>query len=53
VIAEDGYEASFDLSAILKDKQVIIALDNGQLRLIAAGYDGAYWVRRVRRIVVR
>ena len=53
VIAEDGYEASFDLPAILKDKQVIIALDNGQLRLIAAGYDGAYWVRRVRRIVVR
>jgi len=53
VIAEDGYEASFDLVAVLGDDRMILAIDNGRLRLIAAGYDGAYWVRRVSRIVVR
>lgn len=53
VIAEDGYEASFDLLSVLGDDRVILTIDNDQLRLIAAGYDGAYWVRRVSRIVVR
>ena len=53
VVSEDGYEASFDLVAVLGDDRVILAIDNGRLRLIAAGYDGAYWVRRVSRIVVR
>jgi len=53
VIAEDGYEASFDLVAVLGDDRMILAIDNGRLRLIAAGYDGAYWVKRVSRIVVR
>ena len=53
VIADDGYQASFDLSAAISDKKMIITLDNGQLWLIAGKYDGAYWVRRVRRIVVR
>jgi energy-coupling factor transport system substrate-specific component len=53
VIAEDGYEASFDLPAALEDEHMILSLDDGRLRLIAAGYDGAYWVKRVSRIVVR
>ena len=53
VIADDGYQVSFDLSAAISDKQMIIALDNGRLRLIAGRYDGAYWVRKVSRIVVR
>lgn len=53
VIAKDGYEASFDLPAVLGDETVILSLDRGRLRLIAAKYEGAYWVRRVSRIVVR
>jgi DMSO/TMAO reductase YedYZ molybdopterin-dependent catalytic subunit len=53
VIAKDGYEASFDLSAVLGDETVILSLDRGRLRLIATGYDGSYWVRGVRKIVVR
>ena len=53
VIADDGYQASFDLSAVINDKQMLVSLDDGQLRLIAGKYDGAYWVRRVSRIVVR
>ncbi|GAG74256.1 unnamed protein product, partial [marine sediment metagenome] len=32
---------------------VILSLDRGRLRLIATGYEGSYWVRRVSRIVVR
>jgi len=53
VIAEDGYEARFDLSSLLENKAVILSLDRGRLRLIATGYEGSYWVRRVSRIVVR
>jgi len=53
VIAEDGYEVRFDLSSLLENKAVILSLDRGRLRLIATGYEGSYWVRRVRKIVVR
>ena len=53
VIADDGYQTSFDLSDVIADERMLLSLDDGQLRLIAARYDGAYWVRRVRRIVVR
>lgn len=53
VIAEDGYEASFDIASVLDDEAIILSLDTGQLRLIAASYDGAHWVRRVTKIVVR
>jgi len=54
VIADDGYEASFDdLTLLLEDQEILLSLDEGRLRLIAAGYDGSYWVRRVTRVVVR
>jgi len=53
VIAKDGYEVRFDLSSLLENKAVILSLDRGRLRLIATGYEGSYWVRRVRKIVVR
>ncbi len=53
VIAEDGYAASFELAAILGDRRVLLALEEGHLRLIGAGYDGAHWVDRVTRIAVR
>ena len=53
VIADDGYQASFDLPDIISDELMVVSLDDGQLRLIAGKYDGAYWVRKVRRIVVR
>jgi len=54
VIADDGYEARFDdLSSLLEDQKILLSLDKGRLRLIAAGYDGSYWVRRVTRVVVR
>ena len=53
VIAEDGYTASFELAAIVGDRGVLLALEEGHLRLIGAGYDGAHWVDRVTRIAVR
>jgi len=52
VIADDGYEATFALDAVEASDMILLTLDDGRLRLIAAGYDGSYWVRRVTRIVV-
>jgi energy-coupling factor transport system substrate-specific component len=53
VIANDGYEATLDLAAVLGDETVILSLEAGHLRLVAANYDGSYWVKRVKKIVVR
>jgi len=52
VIADDGYEASFDLLDVLADSEMLLILDEGRVRLVAANYDGGSWVRRVTRIVV-
>jgi len=52
VIADDGYEAAFEWPAIRSDPDVLLTLDDGRLRLIAPGYDGSYWVRRVTRLVL-
>jgi len=52
VIADDGYEATFDLDDVGSESGVLLTLDEGRLRLVAPGHDGAYWVRRVTRIVV-
>ncbi len=53
VIAGDGYKASFELAAIVGNRGILLSLQEGHLRLIAVGYDGASWVDRVTRIVVR
>ncbi len=52
VIASDGYEASFSLSELASNPDVLLTLDGDGLRLVAPGYDGAYWVERVVRIAV-
>lgn len=52
VVADDGYEAAFEWEAIRSNQDVLLALDDGRLRLVAPGYDGVYWVRRVTRLVV-
>ena len=52
VIADDGYEAAFEWEAIRSNPDVLVTDEEGALRLAAPGYDGAYWVRRVTRLVV-
>ncbi len=51
-IADDGYEAGFDLPAAMADAALLLTLDGESLRLVAAAYDGGLWVKRVRRLVV-
>jgi ABC-type thiamin/hydroxymethylpyrimidine transport system permease subunit len=52
VIADDGYEARFTLSAVVKDATLLLTMSDGRLLLVAAAYDGAHWVKRVSKIVV-
>jgi ABC-type thiamin/hydroxymethylpyrimidine transport system permease subunit len=51
-VADDGYEAAFEWQAIRSNSDVLLTLEGGRLRLVAPGYDGAYWIRRVTRLVV-
>ncbi len=53
VIAADGYEIEIPWADVLSDDRLLLTLDEGGLRLVAAIYDGSYWVERVRRLVVR
>ena len=50
VIATDGYSATFNLTKIMNDDNVIITLNDGKYRIVAADYDGAYWVKDVYEI---
>lgn len=52
VVASDGYYAIFDLDDLADRPDVILVQDGDTLRLVATGYEGAYWVRMVSRIVV-
>lgn len=53
VIASDGYEIELEWETVLSDEELLLTLDGGSVRLVAAAYDGAYWVQKVRRIVVQ
>jgi len=53
VISSDGYEIELDWEAVQTDKALLLTLEDGSVRLVAAAYDGAYWVQQVRRIVVK
>ncbi|MCK5828443.1 hypothetical protein KAH43_07975, partial [Candidatus Bipolaricaulota bacterium] len=52
VIALDGYEIELTWEAVQSDEELLLILEDGSVRLVAAAYDGAYWVQQVRRIVV-
>ncbi len=49
VTATDGYSAIFDYNST---SNVIITYDDNEYRIVADGYDGAYWVRDVYEIRV-
>ncbi len=53
VVGTDGYSAVFNLSKIMKDDDVIITFNEGKYRIVAAGYDGAYWVEDVNEIRIK
>lgn len=52
VMATDGYMVEFPLEAVLNDDQMLLIREGDSLRLIAANYEGGYWVRMVNRIMV-
>jgi len=52
VHGSDGYYAPFALSDVLTDRTLILILEEGSYRLVAAAYEGAFWVEDVVRIVV-
>ncbi|MFO7991388.1 MAG: ECF transporter S component [Thermoplasmata archaeon] len=50
VSAADGYSAAFNYTSIMDDDDVIISYEDGRYRLVAADYDGAYWVEDIYEI---
>jgi ABC-type thiamin/hydroxymethylpyrimidine transport system permease subunit len=53
VISSDGYEIELQWEDVRLDEALLLAVENGSVRLVAAAYDGSYWVQQVRRIVVK
>jgi ABC-type thiamin/hydroxymethylpyrimidine transport system permease subunit len=53
VIGSDGYTAEFPLANALSDSKLIITEGTIGYRIVAANYDGAYWVEDVVTIEVR
>jgi ABC-type thiamin/hydroxymethylpyrimidine transport system permease subunit len=53
VTASDGYHAVFSFDSVMTDDTIIIIEEDSTFRLIAAEYEGAYWVRLVTDIEVR
>ncbi len=51
-IGSDGYEAIFDLSAAMDQPDLIVHFDGEDYRIVAPGWDGAFWVRKLARLVV-
>jgi DMSO/TMAO reductase YedYZ molybdopterin-dependent catalytic subunit len=52
VSASDGYTAYFDLSDVMADDELIVINEDGEFRIIAANYEGGYWVQMVVSIEV-
>jgi ABC-type thiamin/hydroxymethylpyrimidine transport system permease subunit len=50
VMASDGYDATFNLTEVMRDGRMLLIQDSGSLRLVAADYEGAYWVEKVYEI---
>ena len=53
VKASDGYYSEFALSDVMSDPDIILVRENDSFRLVAANYEGAYWVELVKEIEVR
>ncbi len=53
VTGADGYYATFDLQSVMADDTLIVIFEDGAYRVIAADYEGAYWVEDLASIEVR
>lgn len=53
VIAADGYEIVLQWGDVLGDDRLLLSPEGDSIRLVAADYDGAYWVQKVRRLVLQ
>ena len=53
VISSDGYEIELQWDEVLLDEDLLLVQEDSGLRLVAAAYDGSYWVQQVRRVVVK
>jgi energy-coupling factor transport system substrate-specific component len=51
VISSDGYTATFSLTEVLTDSEIILVVDDG-LRLVAKNYPGWFWVQKVVSLVI-
>nr|KXH72713.1 MAG: hypothetical protein AM325_01430 [Candidatus Thorarchaeota archaeon SMTZ1-45] len=47
VIARDGYQVEFNLNNVMNDGRLLLTNNHDGLWLIAAEYDGSFWVRQV------
>ncbi len=54
VVAKDGYRANFDLFVALNDTELLLSQEEGgSYRLVAANYDGAYWIKECYKLEVQ
>ena len=53
VRASDGYSAVFPFSKVMSDDQLIVVQENGAYRIVAANFEGAYWVDSAISVEVR
>ena len=53
VTGRDGYYAVFELDDVMADDGLIIILEDELFRIVAANYEGAYWVEDVVSVEVR
>ncbi len=52
VIARDGYQITLELEAAMNDDRLLLSETSDGFWLIAAEYDGSYWVRQVTTLEV-
>jgi DMSO/TMAO reductase YedYZ molybdopterin-dependent catalytic subunit len=52
IAGDDGYEAVLPWADVARRDDLLLVLEHDSLRLVAPGYDGAFWVEQVARLVV-
>ena len=53
VRGSDGYYVIFQLDDVMVDHELLVVREDGSFRIVAANYDGGFWVRQIASIEVR